>query len=44
MRMTIAERKPIACWPEMDAEGGVESTLRGDTRKDRQRAVGGKAG
>jgi hypothetical protein len=44
MRMTTAKRKPIVCWPETDAEGGVESTSRGDMRKDRQRTVGGKAG
>jgi hypothetical protein len=44
MRMTIARRKPIACWLETDAKGGVESTLRGDARKDRQRTVGNKAG
>jgi hypothetical protein len=39
MRMTTAGRKPIACWPETDAEGGVESTSRGDARKDRQRTA-----
>jgi hypothetical protein len=44
MRMTTAGRKPIACWPETDAEGGVESTSRGDARKDRQRTVGDKMG
>ena len=43
MRMTIAEKKPIACWPETNAEGGVESTSRGDARKDRQRTMGGKS-
>ena len=41
--MTI-ERKPIVCWPEIDAECGIESTLRGDTRKDWQQTVGGKVG
>ena len=35
MRMTTAGRKPIACWPKTNAKGGVESTLRGDARKDR---------
>ena len=44
MRMTTAGRKPITCWPETDAEGGIECTSRGDTRKDWQRIVGGKAG
>ena len=29
--------------PEIDAKGGVESTSRGDARKDWQRMVGGKA-
>jgi hypothetical protein len=43
MRMMTVGRKLIACWPETDAEGGVESTSRGDLRKDRQRTVGGKA-
>jgi hypothetical protein len=40
----IAGRKPIACWPETNLEGGVESTSRGDARKDQQRTVGDKAG
>jgi hypothetical protein len=44
MRMTTVKRKPIACWPETNMEGGVESTSWGDARKDRQRTVGGKAG
>jgi hypothetical protein len=44
MRMTTARRKPIACWLETDAEGYIESTSPGDTRKDQQRAVGGKVG
>jgi hypothetical protein len=44
MRMTTAERKLIACWPKIDPEGGVESTLRGDARKDRQHMVGNKVG
>jgi hypothetical protein len=44
MRMTTARRKPIACWSEINAEGGVESTSRGGAIKDRQRMVGGKAG
>ena len=44
MRMTTIERKLIACWPETDAKGGVESTSRGDARKDRQQTVGNKAG
>ena len=43
MRMTTAGRKSIACWPETDAGGGVESTSRGDARKDRQRTMGSKA-
>jgi hypothetical protein len=42
MRMTTAGRKPITCWPETDVEGGIESTLRGDARKDRQQTMGGK--
>jgi hypothetical protein len=44
MRMTTAGRKPIACYPETDMEGSVESTLWGDVRKDWQRMVGDKAG
>jgi hypothetical protein len=36
MRMTTTGRKPIACWPKSDAEGSIESTLRGDVRKDQQ--------
>ena len=44
MRMTIVERKSIACWPETDAEGSVESTSRGDTRKDQQWTMGGQVG
>jgi hypothetical protein len=44
MRMTIAGRKPIACWPETNLEGGVESTSWGATRKDWQRMVGDKVG
>ena len=44
MRITTVGRKPITCWLETDAEGGVESTSQGDTRKDRQRTVGSKAG
>jgi hypothetical protein len=30
------------CWPKTNAEGGIESTSRGDARKDQQQ--GGKAG
>jgi hypothetical protein len=44
MRMTIAGRKPIACWPKTNLEGGVESTSWGATRKDWQWTVGDKAG
>jgi hypothetical protein len=44
MRMITTGRKLITCWPKTDMEGGIESTLRGDTRKDWQRTVGGKAG
>jgi hypothetical protein len=44
MRMTTTGRKPIACWPETNAKGGVESTSQGDTRKDQQWTVGDKAG
>jgi hypothetical protein len=44
MRMTTAEIKPIACWPKIDAEGGIESTSLGDARKDWQRMMGGKVG
>ena len=36
--------KSIACQPETDTEGGVESTSRGDTKKDQQQTMGGKAG
>ena len=43
MRMTTTGRKLIVCWPEIDMEDGVESTSRGDARKDRQWTVGGKA-
>jgi hypothetical protein len=42
--MTTVGRKPIVCWPEIDAEGGIESTSRVDARKDWQRTMGGKAG
>ena len=34
MRIIIVGRKPIACWPETDAEDGVKSTSREDARKD----------
>jgi hypothetical protein len=34
MRITTIGRKPISCWPETNGEGDVESTLRGDVRKD----------
>jgi hypothetical protein len=44
MRMTTAGRKQIACWLETNTEGGVESTSREDTRKDRQRTMGSKVG
>jgi hypothetical protein len=44
MKMTTAGRKPIACWLETNAEGGVESTSQGDSRKDWQRMLEGKAG
>jgi hypothetical protein len=42
--MTKARRKPIMCWPKTVTKVGVESTSRGDARKDWQRMVGGKAG
>jgi hypothetical protein len=44
MRTTTAGRKLIACCPKTDAEGGVQSTLRGAMRKDRQQMVDSKAG
>jgi hypothetical protein len=44
MRMITTGRKLIACWPKTDTEGGIESTSRGDARKDWQRTVGGKVG
>jgi hypothetical protein len=44
MRMTTAGRKPIAYWPETDAEGGVESTSEGTREKTGSRTVGGKTG
>jgi hypothetical protein len=34
MRMATIRKKPIACWPETNTEGGIESTSQGDARKD----------
>jgi hypothetical protein len=44
MRMMKAKRKLNMCWLKTVTKGGVESTSRGDARKDWQRTVGGKAG
>ena len=39
--MTTVGKKPIVCWLETDAEGGIESTLQVDARK-RPAADGGR--